>query len=64
MNRPTTEDDTHPPPSDRFRLAGRIVSKSGSPVDGNVWDLFVDREAMTQEMNKVLEKRAFEARTS
>jgi len=64
LNRPTTEDDTHPAPKDRFRLASRIISKSGLPVDGNVWDLFVDREAITQEMNKLLEKRVFDARTS
>lgn len=55
INRPTTEDDTHPSPADRFKLAKRIRSRGAAPVTGQVWDLFKDRVALTSEMNAVIE---------
>jgi tetratricopeptide (TPR) repeat protein/Zn-dependent protease with chaperone function len=55
INRPTTEDDTHPSPADRFKLAKRIRSRGVAPVTGQVWDLFRDRAALTNEMNAVIE---------
>lgn len=56
LSRPTTEDDTHPSPADRFALAERVNSKEGvEPLRGEVWDLFSDRDALTQEMNQMLE---------
>lgn len=55
LNRKTTEDDTHPSPSDRFRFTRRIVSSSEQPVTGQVWDLFKDKEGLTLEMTKVVQ---------
>jgi tetratricopeptide (TPR) repeat protein len=57
ITRPTTEDDTHPSPHDRFMLAARITSRPYFPVRGQVWDLFKDRGALTAEMNKLIEQK-------
>ena len=54
ITQPTTEDDTHPCPMDRFRLAARIVTRGSLPVNGLVWDLFANREALTEEMSKLI----------
>ncbi|MGH9830832.1 MAG: M48 family metallopeptidase, partial [Blastocatellia bacterium] len=54
MNRSTTEDDTHPSPSDRFKYASRIVSKPVPDLDGTVWDLFSDREVLTSELSNTI----------
>lgn len=56
-SRPTTEDDTHPSPQDRFKWASQIKSRESEPIGGMVWDLFKDREALTKEMNALLETR-------
>ncbi|MEZ5426726.1 MAG: M48 family metalloprotease [Pyrinomonadaceae bacterium] len=56
INRPTTDDDTHPSPHDRFKLANRITPRGCPPIRGQVWDLFHDRTALTKEMNDLLEK--------
>lgn len=55
FNRPTTEDDTHPSPEDRFRLTSQIKSREVEPLNGMVWDLFKDREGITKEMNSLVE---------
>ncbi|HEX9928604.1 MAG TPA: M48 family metalloprotease [Pyrinomonadaceae bacterium] len=55
INSLTTEDDTHPSPQDRFKLANQIKSKESLPINGMVWDLFKDRESLTKEMNQMLE---------
>jgi tetratricopeptide (TPR) repeat protein len=55
INRPTTEDDTHPSPKDRFNLIAKINSKAAQPLTGMVWDFFKDRDALTTEMNNMLE---------
>ncbi len=55
--RPTTEDDTHPSPEDRFKLASQIKSRETEPIGGMVWDLFKNKEALTLEMNALLEER-------
>lgn len=55
--RPTTEDDTHPSPADRFKWASQIKSRETAPISGMVWDLFPNREALTNEMNQLLESR-------
>jgi Zn-dependent protease with chaperone function len=52
--RPTSEDDTHPSPSERFRLAARIRSEKALPADGLVWDLFLNREPLTAEMSELI----------
>ncbi|MDQ2855892.1 MAG: tetratricopeptide repeat protein [Acidobacteriota bacterium] len=55
LNRKTTEDDTHPSPSDRFRFTRKIVSQSEPPISGIVWDLFTDRTALTLEMTSTIQ---------
>ena len=57
MSRPTTEDDSHPSPQDRFKLIAPINSKESLPIDGQVLDLFTDKDALTREMNDLLEQR-------
>lgn len=56
INRPTTEDDTHPSPMDRFQLARKIASVGRFHDTGEVWELFADREALTKEMSALVEK--------
>jgi Zn-dependent protease with chaperone function len=56
ITRPTTADDTHPGPLDRFRYANRIVSSNVDPASGMVWDLFSDRQSLTKEMNDVISR--------
>ena len=57
VNQATSEDDTHPSPADRFALARRIQSSPQLEEDGHVWDLFADREGLTQEMVKLVGSR-------
>jgi tetratricopeptide (TPR) repeat protein len=57
LSRPTTEDDTHPSPQDRFKLIASIRSKETEPLSGQVWNLFRDKDALTAEMNNLLEAR-------
>ncbi|HEX8292092.1 MAG TPA: M48 family metallopeptidase, partial [Pyrinomonadaceae bacterium] len=54
LERKTSEDDTHPAPSERFRLAQRVRSKGEPAADGTVWELFADREALTREMSDLV----------
>lgn len=56
INRASTEDDTHPAPHERFRLAQRIVSGEIPSAEGMVWDLFSDREGLTNEMSQLIER--------
>jgi tetratricopeptide (TPR) repeat protein len=56
FGRETSEDDTHPAPSERFRLAQRVKSKGEQPADGAVWELFADREALTREMSELVSR--------
>jgi len=55
LSRETSEDDTHPSPTDRFRFTGRIVTANEQSVSGKVWDLFKDREGLTSEMTKMVQ---------
>jgi hypothetical protein len=57
LTRETTEDDTHPSPTDRFRFTRRIVSQSEPPISGMVWDLFTDRAALTGEMTLLIQEK-------
>jgi len=50
LARPTTEDDSHPGPLDRFRLLSGVTASRQWPASGVVWDLFVDRERLVTEM--------------
>lgn len=61
VHRPTTEDDTHPSPADRFRHARRITQRAQPPISGLVWDLFVNRESLTRELSQVLHAQVSEA---
>ncbi|HWS88282.1 MAG TPA: M48 family metallopeptidase [Pyrinomonadaceae bacterium] len=54
LERKTSEDDTHPAPAERFRLARRVKSRDELPADGTVWELFADREALTREMSELV----------
>lgn len=55
LNRETIEDDTHPCPNDRFRLTRRIAGANELPATGMVWDLFKNREALTNEMTSLIQ---------
>jgi Zn-dependent protease with chaperone function len=57
ITRETTEADSHPSPIDRFRFASLIDSQPELPARGMVWDLFTDRNALTVEMNALVESR-------
>lgn len=56
LERKTSEDDTHPAPSERFRLAQRVKTKGEPVADGTVWELFADREALTREMSDLVSR--------
>lgn len=53
----TTEDDTHPSPSDRFRLGERIHCTTSCRFDGFVWQLFGDPAALMAEMTSLVASR-------
>jgi len=57
LSRPTTEDDTHPGPSDRFRLVSRVVSTNERSASGMLWDLFDNPSGLTAEMTAQIEAR-------
>ncbi len=61
VTRPTSEDDTHPSPVDRFRLAQRIVSNNPPSSNAMIWDLFASRDSLTAEMSKLIDDRLKEA---
>jgi hypothetical protein len=52
IERPATEDDTHPAPLDRFRLTRGVTASVPPMPSGLIWDLFVDRERLTEEMTE------------
>ena len=58
INRPTEEDDTHPSPVERFRLARRVACSNELAPTGMVWDLFTNRGAITDEMSALVNERA------
>lgn len=58
INRPTSEDDTHPSPAERFRLARRVTCNNELAPAGMVWDLFTNRAAVTDEMSSLINKQA------
>jgi hypothetical protein len=55
LGRETTQDDTHPSPTDRFKLTRRIASQTEPPLSGLVWDLFKDKAALTREMTETIQ---------
>ncbi|HJQ26000.1 MAG TPA: M48 family metalloprotease [Blastocatellia bacterium] len=54
MARATSEDDTHPAPAERFRLAHRVTFNGPLPPPRMVWELFADRAALTDEMSTLV----------
>lgn len=57
ISRQTSPDDTHPSPAERFRLAARILSTPRPAAQGMVWDLFVDRNRLTNEMCSLINEQ-------
>jgi Zn-dependent protease with chaperone function len=51
----TSEEDTHPSPSDRFRLVSRVICPTQQAPSGPMWDLFAQREKIIQEMTARIE---------
>ncbi len=51
LSRRTSEDDTHPGPMDRFLLVRQVRSQATLATTGMVWDLFTNREDLTNEMS-------------
>lgn len=58
LNRPTSEDDTHPSPHERFRLVRRIgmERKADGSDQAMVWELFGNRQALTEEISGAIDK--------
>lgn len=56
VDRPTTDDDSHPSPRDRFRYIENIRSVEVERLNGEVWDLFADAAAIKAEMNELIDK--------
>ncbi|PVX46508.1 Zn-dependent protease with chaperone function [Flavobacterium sp. 103] len=57
LNSKTTEDDTHPSPSDRFRYIDGIKAANILEDESLVKDLFQDWSGLTDEMTKTIEAR-------
>jgi Zn-dependent protease with chaperone function len=58
---PTTADDTHPGPLERFRLLRGVASAQQDPDPAMVWDLFERPDALTAEMTATIDVRVKEA---
>ncbi len=56
LNRPSSEDDTHPSPVDRFQLASHVACYAEQPAAGVMLDLFANREAIAEEMCTQIEQ--------
>jgi Zn-dependent protease with chaperone function len=57
LERRTSEDDTHPSPADRFRLASRVNTTPKASHDGPVWELFQNPKVLMDEMTAVVARR-------
>lgn len=55
LNAPTTDDDTHPSPIDRFRFISKIDTDNLLNDSGPITDLFVNWNNITVEMIKLIE---------
>ncbi|MBC8041530.1 MAG: M48 family metallopeptidase [Opitutaceae bacterium] len=56
LTRPTTDDDTHPGPQDRFRLIAPIPAPDRPAQSGTAWDLFNDPDTVTRRLLDQVEK--------
>jgi hypothetical protein len=61
ISRPTTEDDTHPCPSDRFRLVKQVSSNGASRDSRPVWALFADPDRLMAEMTAMVAQQIGDA---
>jgi tetratricopeptide (TPR) repeat protein len=62
LTRPSSEDDTHPSPIERFAFGQRSRVQESATSEGFVWDLLPNRKELTREMNdKVTEMIAEQA---
>jgi Zn-dependent protease with chaperone function len=61
LARPTTDDDTHPGPLERFRLVRSITAAEDQADAGPVWELFADPQQLTLEMTATIESNVREA---
>ena len=59
LNKPSTAENTHPSPIERFRLAVRIPFRRTLPADGMVWDLFEDHGQLFSEMTKLAQDEVY-----
>ncbi|MFL6230775.1 MAG: M48 family metalloprotease [Pyrinomonadaceae bacterium] len=57
INRETADTDTHPSPTERFRLIEHVLSRDVPAAPGDVWELFADRHALTSEMSASVASR-------
>jgi Zn-dependent protease with chaperone function len=57
LKRQTSEDDTHPSPSDRFRLASRVKCSPKPSSSGQVWELFQNPTDIMDEMTATVARR-------
>ena len=57
LNSKTSEDDTHPSPSDRFRYIKDIVSSNNSNEDSLITDLFKNWKGITDEMTVLIDAK-------
>lgn len=62
LTRPTTPDDTHPSPADRFRFVAGYRSPRKVSQPGEVWGLFRDPAGLTREMMALVEQRVAQHR--
>jgi Zn-dependent protease with chaperone function len=52
LTRPTTSQDSHPSPAERFKLAARIPCRRPLPADGMAWDLFEDHGQLFSDLSR------------
>ncbi|GHT40583.1 hypothetical protein FACS189437_06370 [Bacteroidia bacterium] len=57
LNRPTSEDDTHPSPTDRFRFIANADSYNTYYNTSKIKDLFRNWDSITQEMTQEIENQ-------
>jgi hypothetical protein len=55
LQRPTSQDDTHPSAADRFALVERVHSAAQPPASAMAWELFADRSVLTRDMMALVE---------
>jgi Zn-dependent protease with chaperone function len=57
LSRTTTEDDTHPSPSDRFRFISNIQASTIHEDSSKIKELFLNWDTLTEEMTSQIEEQ-------